>query len=100
MDTTKKRDLTKSDKEQGVFHKFDIKRKDGSDRPGGKHYNCQYFVLDLDCDPYAKSAMLAYAESCKNTHPTLSAEIFEKFKDKDILQELAKDGWWEAVGDP
>ena len=75
MDVTKKRDSSKPAEEQGVFHKFDVRRVDGSDQPGGKHHGCRYFVLDLDHDPHAAAAMAAYAKSCRATHPALSDEL-------------------------
>ncbi len=34
-------------KEEGLYHKFDIRRTDGQSEPGQKHDNCDYFVLDL-----------------------------------------------------
>lgn len=100
MDTAKNRDSSKPAEQQGVFKKFEVLRMDGSHLPGRKHEGCNYFVLDLTCDPHAKAAMLAYAEACKETHPVLSAEIFEQFKAQDPLSKLTADGWWEAVGDP
>ena len=61
--------------EQGLFRKFEVRRTDGSDGPGGKHDGCRYFVLDMDCDPHAGPALKAYAESCCESHPKLSAEL-------------------------
>lgn len=60
---------------QGLFHKFNVTRTDGSDKPGGKHYGCEYFVLDVDHDPHAKAALQAYALACAATHPQLSADL-------------------------
>lgn len=73
------RDTAKSTEEQGIFRKFDVRRADGSSAPGGKHHSCRYFVLDLDCDKYAPTAMRAYANACLATHPQLSAEIIDEF---------------------
>lgn len=73
------RDDTKPAEAQGLFRKFDVRRVDGSDAPGGKHYGCEYFVLDLDHDPHAPAALRAYAEDCKNSHPQLSNELSERF---------------------
>lgn len=100
MDVTKKRDLNLPAEQQGVFHKFDVRRTDGSDQPGGKHHGCRYFVLDLDHDPHAAAAMAAYADSCKETHPMLSAEIESDLAKAYRLGSDEGDGWWEAVGDP
>lgn len=79
MNVTKKRDPGTPAEQQGVFHKFDVRRVDGSDQPGGKHHGCRYFVLDLDHDPHAAAAMAAYAQDCKATHPTLSAELSAEY---------------------
>lgn len=64
---------------QGLFRKFDVRRVDGRDAPGGKHHNCRYFVLDLDHDRHAPAAMWAYAADCRATHPQLSAGIAAEF---------------------
>lgn len=73
------RDTTKPAEQQGMFRKFEVRRVDGSDKPGGKHHGCRYFVLDLDHDPHAAAAMAAYGEACKGTHPALSAEISAEY---------------------
>lgn len=69
------KEIAVSDATQGIYHKFNVTRTDGSSEPGGKHENCRYFVLDLDHDPHAPAAIRAYAESCKDTHPALSADL-------------------------
>ncbi len=69
----------KSADEQGLYKKFEVKRVDGSDAPGGKHDGCRYFVLDLDHDPHAKAAMSAYAQSCVETEPKLSEDLQVEF---------------------
>jgi hypothetical protein len=53
------------DKSKGIYKKFIVTRTDGTSKPGKKHYDCGYFVLDLDHDPHAIVALKAYAESCK-----------------------------------
>lgn len=53
------------DRSRGLFDKFRVDRTDGSDNPGGKHYECEYFVLDLTHDEHARPALRAYAESCR-----------------------------------
>lgn len=74
-ETLPERDQAKPAEQQGLFRKFDVRRVDGSDAPGGKHHGCRYFVLDLDHDQHAPAAMAAYAKACRATHPVLSAEI-------------------------
>ena len=63
-----------------LYNKFYVRRTDLSERDeNSKHYGgCDYFVLDLDHDPYAPAALLAYANACEGTHPTLAAELREK----------------------
>lgn len=73
------RDTSKPVERQGLFHKFNVQRVDGSDKEGGKHHGCAYFVLDLDHDQHAAAALRAYAHSCKNTHPELSADLVERY---------------------
>jgi hypothetical protein len=73
------RDPSKPAEQQGLFHKFDIRRVDGSDRPGGKHYGCRYYVLDLTHDQHAPAAMRAYAAACRSTHPLLADDIEVEF---------------------
>lgn len=58
-----------------IFGKFIVRRTDGTDAVGLKHDGCDYFVLDLDHDPAAKPAVLAYANAVEATHPVLAADI-------------------------
>lgn len=73
------RDVSKPAEQQGMFRKFEVRRVDGSDQPGGKHYGCRYYVLDLDHDQHAPAAMRAYAAACQATHPPLAADIVAEF---------------------
>ena len=65
-------------REQGLFHKFNVSRVDGSDQPGGKHHGAEYFVLDLTTDKHAWPAIAAYAESCAAEYPALAADLLAK----------------------
>lgn len=69
------RDTTKTAEQQGLFNKFNVTRVDGSSAPFEKHENCSYFVIDLDHDPHAKAACLAYAASCVDELPQLSLDL-------------------------
>lgn len=62
-----------------IFDKFHVIRTDSTDGPGGKHDGCEYFVLDLTHDPYAEPAIMAYADACEITHPTLAADIRDRY---------------------
>jgi hypothetical protein len=73
------RDTSKPAEQQGIFRKFDVRRVDGSDKSGGKHYGCRYYVLDLTHDQHAPAAMRAYAAACRATHPQLAADIEAEF---------------------
>lgn len=46
---------------RGLFFKYYVQRIDGTDAEGGKHYDCEYFVLDLTHDPLARLAYASYA---------------------------------------
>lgn len=73
-----------SNKSRGIYHKFDISRTDGSSLPGGKHANCSYFVLDLDHDPYAKAALKAYADACRDSYPKLASDLYDQITSYDF----------------
>lgn len=66
----------------GIYEKYTVTRNDGTGAPGKKHDGCQYFVLDLDHDPFAKGAILAYATACEKTHPVLAQDLMELFRTK------------------
>lgn len=67
------------DKTRGLYNKFQVVRVDRSDEPGGKHYGCEYFVLDVTHDPHAKAALLAYANSCEADYALLAADLRAKY---------------------
>lgn len=69
------------DKTKGLYNKFIVTRTDGKSETGEIHENCRYFVLDLDHDPHAKSAILAYIKSCKD-YPLLRQDL------KNLYEEL------------
>lgn len=62
----------------GLYRKFSVARTDGQHNPGQKHYGCSYFVLDLDHDPYAYAAIIAYARRCDEKHPALANDLYAK----------------------
>ena len=64
----------------GIYRKYKVERADGSGAPGKKHEGCSYYVLDLNHDPYARPAILAYADACEKTHPVLAADLREAAK--------------------
>lgn len=73
---------SKSDREQGLYQKYKVRRVDGSDAPGEKHHGSDYFVLDLTHDPFAKAALLAYARACSATHPQLAEDLMGRCGDE------------------
>ncbi|MDE3244478.1 MAG: hypothetical protein KGN80_00210 [Acidobacteriota bacterium] len=70
-----------NDQEKGLYRKFEVRRTDGSSEPGGKHENCRYFVLDLDHDPHAASALDAYAWSCRKDYPALANDLLDQVEE-------------------
>ena len=62
-----------SDRE--IHRKSVVTRTDGSSAPGGKHEDCAYFVLDLEHDEFAITALKAYAKACRKTQPKLASDI-------------------------
>lgn len=62
-------------KDGPIYKKYHVERTDGESGPNGKHRSCEYFVLDMNCDPYAMPALRAYADACQETYPVLAADI-------------------------
>lgn len=90
------RDESKPADQQGLFRKFIVNRVDGSDRPSGKHFGCDYFVLDMDHDKHAPAALRAYAESCKHTHPELSKSLINRFGEPTAPAQSVAIAWAEG----
>ncbi len=61
--------------DKGLYRKFEVKRIDGSDLPGGKHHGCRYFVLDIDHDCHAAAGLRGYAASCRVENPALADDL-------------------------
>lgn len=59
--------------------KFHVERLDGRDQPGGDKADARYFVLDYVHDPYARTALAAYADACEADLPGLAADLRERF---------------------
>lgn len=57
--------------------KYRVERADGSTRPGCKHADCRYFVLDLTHDRFAGPALAAYSMACQKEYPRLAEELDE-----------------------
>ena len=79
-DQLPERDPTKTNAQQGLYGKFRIERTDGSSAPGGKHHDCDYFVLDVTHDKHAKEALAAYADAAEATHPQLAADMRARWR--------------------
>lgn len=62
----------------GLYDKFIVQRVDGRDKPGQKHHNSEYFVLDLTHDKHAGAALRAYAQSCAYARPQLAADLLAR----------------------
>ena len=73
------RDPARSNSEQGLYRKFDVRRVDGSDAPGGKHDGCDYFVLDMTHDPFAPAAAYAYTAAAEAFHPDLATDMRQRY---------------------
>lgn len=71
------------DKTRGIYNKFEVHRTDGQHRPGKKHHDCRYFVLDLTHDKHAQAALEAYAAACKAEYPLLAADLQHQLNEMD-----------------
>lgn len=61
------------DRERGLYGKYHVHRHGDT----GKHAECEYFVLDLNHDRHALTAIAAYAEACRLEYPVLSKDLDE-----------------------
>ncbi len=59
----------------GLYQKFFVTRTDGLSATGQKHAGCQYFVLDLNHDAFARDAVLEYIRRCRRSHPELAKDL-------------------------
>lgn len=56
---------------KGIYGKYEIRKTNGKDLDP----KAVYFVLRLDTDPFARAAMLKYAEACQEEAPELARDI-------------------------
>lgn len=70
-----------NDEDRGLYEKYEVRRVDGSSEPGGKHWRCRYYVLDVDHDQFAIDALLAYAMACEEKFPRLAEDLFKIAKE-------------------
>ncbi len=59
----------------GFYDKFEVRRRDGRDQPGGDREGAVYFTLDLTHDRFAKPALQAYADAAADDLPDLVADL-------------------------
>jgi hypothetical protein len=61
--------------DKGLFRKFEVRRTDGTDQPGGVHYGDTYFVLNLTHDFAAPIALKSYVDAVRHDRPQLAREL-------------------------
>ena len=83
-----------SDRSQGLYEKFHVRRTDGGSEPGSKHHGCDYFVLDFTHDKYGRVALAAYADACEHEYPRLAADLRTKLADMDAASRTAAAASW------
>jgi hypothetical protein len=59
--------------QDGLRQKFRVERVDPEAQE--RHKNCGTFVLEPKHDPYARAALLAYANACADELPGLAADL-------------------------
>jgi len=65
------------DKDRGLYHKYKVERIKPD--PKGKHKDCDYYVLDMTHDTYAKVAIAAYVLECGIEFPELAKDLTERY---------------------
>lgn len=66
------------DSKRGLYGKYFVERTDGSSAEGGKHHDCEYFILDLHHDKHAIAALRGYILSCRKEFPLLADDLSGK----------------------
>jgi hypothetical protein len=66
------------DQDRGLYRKYEVKRLNDAD---GKHADCPFFVLDLQHDPHARTALRAYIRSCRDEYPALATDLEQVLRD-------------------
>jgi hypothetical protein len=59
----------------GIYQKFNVRRRDGRDLPGGDRANAAYFVIDVANDPNAAGTLETYSRECEAEAPKLAEEL-------------------------
>ncbi len=87
-----------SNKDKGLYPKYQVHRTDGRDEDGGDRANARYFVLDYVNDPAAREALRTYSSFAL-------AQGFEQLYDdlQDALERVEREygryEWPELSGD-
>ncbi|GAA3750131.1 hypothetical protein [Micromonospora maritima] len=68
-----------------LYPKFEVRRTDGRDGPGGDKAGARYFVLDYVNDPKARVALAAYADAVADEEPGLAADLRALVADVVVL---------------
>jgi hypothetical protein len=78
---------------RGLYGKFRVERTDGRSASGEKHHGCEYFVLDLTHDRFAREALTAYARACAEEYPTLANDLHRKlgWSNEAVLRQIIMD---------
>ena len=62
---------------RGLYGKYTIEKSDGS----RVDPNAVYFTLRIDTDPYARAAVRAYIEACREEQPELARDLERVLKE-------------------
>ena len=72
------------DEKCGLYQKYQVTRLHD---PSGKHRECEFYVLDLIHDGYARAALLAYAAACEDEFPKLARDLAAKLNPRASSEE-------------
>lgn len=78
--------MTQPDTERGLYRKYDVRKvKHETDQRGELvevlvPMERPVFVLDYAKDPHARKALLAYVESCAESHPHLAHDLLDRYE--------------------
>jgi hypothetical protein len=86
--------MADDDRNEGLYEKYHVRRHGDE----GKHFKCEYFVLDWNHDRFAVPAARAYADACEKDYPQLAADLRTKADEaeKRWAENDKKEDPWQA----
>lgn len=66
------------DTKRGLYQKYRVERLGD---PFHRHDDCPFFVLDIKHDLFARAALRAYRDACREEYPELAVDLDRLIRD-------------------